>query len=137
MRKKITDKKEIEEAFNSGLINKVTYWRAKKRGWCFVGYHTKEKNPSDFIEEHFELFYWFAFKKALKLCNSYILKEHYNNIRDIAQELQHSVVLELLECGVKTETKEFVCAVISNKIREYAFRKREFRRYFLIEYKDF
>lgn len=134
MRRKVTKTEEIEEAFKKGLISKVTFWRAKKRGWCWIGYHTKEKKSNAYIKEHFELFYWFAFKKALKLCNSYILQEYYSNIRDIAMELQHTTMLELLEGGVKVETKEFITAVISLKIREYAFRKKEFRRYFLIKY---
>ena len=136
MRRKVTRIEEIEEAFKKGLISKVTFWRAKKRGWCWVGYHAKEKNSNVFVKEHFELFYWFAFKKALKLCNSYILQKYYPNIRDIAMELQHTTMLELLEGGVKVETKEFVTAVISLKIREYAFRKKEFRRYFFIKYSD-
>ena len=95
MRKKITNSIEIEKAFQQGHINKVTYWRAKKRGWCWIGYHTKEKYSNAFIVEHFELFYWFALKKALRLCNSYILWEYYPNIKDVAQELQHTVMLEL------------------------------------------
>jgi hypothetical protein len=137
MREKITKAEEIEEAFQAGHISKTTYWRAKKRGWCWVGYHTKEKTSNAYIKKHFELFYWFAFKKALAICNSYILEEYYPNIRDIARELQHTTILELLERGVKIETREFITAIISLKIREYAFRKKEFRRYFLIEYKSY
>ncbi len=47
-REKITNIKEIEKLYKDGKISRTTYWRAKKRGYIWINFHSPQK-LSDYV----------------------------------------------------------------------------------------
>ena len=58
MREKITDLEKIEALYKEGKISRSTFWRAKKRGYIVLNYHTPSKMSENELsnEEKNELY---------------------------------------------------------------------------------
>jgi hypothetical protein len=99
MKRKVTDEREAKELFERGKISKTSYWRFKKRGWVMVDYHTPSNLGNKLNDDEKVELYKYIFYIALNYSNTYLKKEFFSNLKDIAGDITHDVWIMLLERG--------------------------------------
>jgi len=133
MRRRVENLKEIEALYKEGKISKTSYWRAKKRGWCWVDYHKKALNPKNpIIEENIELLLGVAYKNAFRFCRLYLKDGFVDNTETIGADIAQEAIAYVIEVQPKGDIKRLI-GIIKNKIKEYATRKRIYYIYFRVE----
>ena len=130
MRGKITDYEQIEALYKEGKISRTTLWRAKKRGWIALAYHSKKKENTELKEQDKLKLYWTIYKIAGKKFNIYSRDSYdHTTFKQVVGDIAGDVFLDILEYKTDLQTS---LKKIGWKVREYLTRKgKYYEKYFL------
>ena len=98
-REKITDLEKIKKLYKSGKISHTTFWRAKKRGYIILNYHSIQKLSNYELnkDEKFKL-YTYCRASAVDFVTKHIKKTlDYKEMTDLIDDITHDIYLYILE----------------------------------------
>jgi len=99
MREKITDLKRIEVLYKEGKISRSTFWRAKKRGYIILNYHSPSKLSNNELkqEDKKELYNVIRAKVINFVTLNLRVTLPYNDMTRLIDDITHDVFLFILE----------------------------------------
>jgi len=99
MRERIEDLEKIEELYKSGKISRSTWWRAKKRGYIVLNYHTLSKiSKYELSNEEKNELYNIVRAKVVKFVTTNLRAAlSYREMTNLIEDVTHDVFLFIIE----------------------------------------
>jgi len=109
MKEVIKDLDKITSLYREGKISRVTYWRAKKRGWIHYNYHAPtDLGGEKMIDDNYVFLYSVCRKYAGNIFNKYKLKIYnVTTEKGIINDLAGDVFVKVLERNPKNLKEAF------------------------------
>ena len=110
-REKITDINKIEELYKNRKISRSTFWRAKKRGYIIINYHSKQK-LSDYELSEDEKFQLYAYCRAsaVNFVTAHMKRiMEYNEMTSLIEDIAHDIYIYILEKQPVNLKQAFSC----------------------------
>ena len=110
-RRKITDLDEIKKLYEDGEISRSTFWRARKRGYIIMNYHSKQK-LSDYElseDEKFKI-YVYCRASAVNFVTKHIKRIlDYREMTSLIEDIAHDIYIYILEKQPVNLKQAFSC----------------------------
>ena len=98
-REKITDMERIKALYKEGKISRSTFWRARKRGYIILNYHSTQK-LSDYVLSKQEMYILqvIIYKKVMIFINKHQRKFYdHSTFNELKEDIARDVFLWIIE----------------------------------------